>query len=91
MGINANISPKNQHEAEAKRILARRGLAEAKKDEPIKRVEPIKGGASNGADTAGKSEYEGLSVKELRAECEGRGIKTKKKDTIAVLIGKLEG
>ena len=90
--MNANISPKAQHDAEAKRILARRGVVIVE-DEDGEIDEVVTGVDDDTPDDTATvvtaDDYEGMSVKELRLECDAEGIEYKKKDTIAKLIEKL--
>jgi len=85
------ISPKEQHEKHAKSILARRaGNKSNETKAPVKapaQDNTVKPAQDNTVKPV--QPYAGLGVKELREECEGRGIKFKKKDTIAQLIAKL--
>ncbi len=84
-----NISPSEQHDTQAKKILARR--AGMKNNEaPAKEDEVVDGGTDNGGDD-NAVDFGTLGRKELRVLCQEAGIEFKKKDTIAVLIGKLEG
>ena len=88
-------SPKSQHETQAKKIMARRSRL-SNNDRPAKEAvtppakEVVTPPAKEAVKEANKSKYAGISRKDLRLECDARGIVYKKKNTISELIAKLE-
>ena len=93
------MNPRTQHEAQAKKILARRANSKSNTKKAIVIVEEDDGMTDSPAPEtpavpeatpAPETQFGGMSVKELRAECKAQGIEFKKKDTVAQLIEKLE-
>jgi len=78
---NTNISPKAQHEKHAKLIMARRNTNTTNDTPAVTAPEPTPEPVVHDKPK---------TREELRLECDVQGIKYKKKDTIAVLIYKLE-
>ena len=90
-------TPAQQHEAMARKILARRKnnksntVPEGKKVKVnVEPAKPVVAPAKVADEVETVNPYEGLGKKELRLECDGRGITYKKKTTIAQLIELLE-
>ena len=89
------MNPVSQHQAQAKKILARRARSKNNTKSAVVIVEEDDGVTDSPAPEVAENvedakSYAEMSVKELRAECKAEGIEFKKKDTVAQLIEKLE-